>query len=206
LLSLKGYRSTKYYPVAPAGDITQNCRLLGHRNGGPLVSRTVVHAQGNWFTCSQQVCPGDSGGPIVTANGHVVGIVNAIDQPHCGTNVYATTKLLSWLNQHCPRCVVPQQRSVPWTPPPQKPPLHPQQIESQPVLDSIDYEKLADTIVSRHSDKLRGPQGPPGKDAAVLRQDLPSRRFVIVDGGQVIDDKTYAPDQPVVIDIQRLSP
>lgn len=209
LLSLKGYRSTKYYPVAPAGDLTQSCRLLGHRNGGPLVSRTVLHQQGNWFVCSQQVCSGDSGGPIITESGHVVGIVNAIDQPRCGTNVYATTRLLSWLNQHCPKCVAPQHRPAVQIPPPQytQPSPHPPaQFESQPIVGAIDYEKLADAIATRHSDKLRGPPGPAGQDGQVVQQTLPSRRFVIVDGGKVIDDKTYAPGQPVVIDIQRLSP
>lgn len=60
---------------------------------------------------------------------------------------------------------------------------------------------------------FRGPPGPAGRDAEVdvgalankIKADL-SRRFIVVNSatGNVIDDETYAIDEPVVLDLTRL--
>jgi hypothetical protein len=59
-----------------------------------------------------------------------------------------------------------------------------------------------------------GPAGPPGEitdeqvdqivDAVIKR--MPPRRLLIVNGsnGQVIDDETYSPSDPIVLDVQQI--
>lgn len=62
-----------------------------------------------------------------------------------------------------------------------------------------------------------GPQGPPGRDgkdidpaqleellAVIEELKTRSRRVVLIDNGQIIDDESYGPDEPIVLDIRRI--
>lgn len=228
--------------------------LIGCRKGGNKVPRAVSYKGDNWFECSQMVCIGDSGGPIVTPQGRVVGIANSVDHIECGRNVRCTTNVAQWVRQNCPQgyCVLPQYRVTPVAParprvvidPPQYrvEPLAPRPLqeplpdtkpkpEPKPAL-TIDYNKLADVMVARHGDRLRGergPAGPAGQDGAngeagtspsetelraaiaahlqanpLPSPSLPNRRFLIVDGKNIIDDEVYGPDEPVILDVRKL--
>lgn len=80
--------------------------------------------------------------------------------------------------------------------------------EQLALISAAVYQKM------QSDPKFRGPQGLPGEitdsqiqqiKAEVLAS-LPSLRVLLVDGstGTVIDDETYRPGEPLVLDFQRV--
>jgi len=249
VLALRGFAPEHQYHIGE--DPSQGSVLVGCRLGGPRISRAVRHQRGGWFECSADVCDGDSGGPILTAQGRVVGIVNSITSPRCGRKVYATVNVAQWVQNNCPQCIAPQYRVHPvpgrvrFQPPvvveppsyvvePLAPrPLQDPLPEPKPTPAAVDYQRLADVVFAKYGSQLkgeqgeRGPQGLPGTSgeagtspsetelrAAIATylqanplpsQPLPSRRFLIVDGKNIIDDEVYRPDEPVILDVRKLT-
>jgi len=251
VLALRGFAPEHQYHVGK--DPEQGAVLVGCRLGGPRVARSVRHQKGGWYECSEDVCDGDSGGPIVTADGRVVGIVNSITSPRCGREVYATVNVAKWIQNNCPQCIAPQYRVHPvpgrvrFQPPVvvEPPsyvvePLAPRPLQEPlpqptpaPAKTVVDYERLADVVFAKYGRQLKGETGPPGPMgqngangeagtspsetevkaavAAYLQANplpspsLPSRRFLIVDGKNIIDDEVYGPADPVVLDVRKLT-
>lgn len=78
-------------------------------------------------------------------------------------------------------------------------------------ITRTEVEAVVNAWLSANADQLRGPPGPAGHAADLT--DLERRlsdverrpfRMILTSDGQVIDDETYAPGEPVVLDLRRL--
>lgn len=94
----------------------------------------------------------------------------------------------------------------------------------QPVNIQIDYAKVADILFQKYGDQLKGDRGPkgdvgpqggqgpqgkqgePGESADPSKVPSGNRRVIVVNGSDrtVIDDETYGPDEPIVLDVQNI--
>ena len=85
------------------------------------------------------------------------------------------------------------------------------------IRQSIDYDKLAEVVVTKYGDQLKGEKGdtgPAGESApmdeivAAVIAAFPPRRVVVFDSGhsppKKIDDETYKPGEAMVFDVQRI--
>jgi hypothetical protein len=74
-----------------------------------------------------------------------------------------------------------------------------------------DVEAVVNAWLESNADRLRGPAGPPGSsaDLSYLERRLSEVeqrpfRMVLTSDGEIIDDETYAPGEPVVLELKRL--
>ena len=107
---------------------------------------------------------------------------------------------------------VPDQISVQGPPGPQGPPGRDGRSVTQAEVESI-----VNAWLDANRDQLRGPagpQGPPGPSGgsvstAALETRLTSLeqrpfRIILSSDGKIVDDETYKPGEPVVLDLKRL--
>lgn len=112
-------------------------------------------------------------------------------------------------DQQHPARPVPDQISMQGPPGPQGPPGRDGRSVTQ-----AEVEAVVNAWLDANRDQLRGPQGPPGPagssaSTAALETRLTSLeqrpfRIILSSDGKVIDDETYRPGEPVVLDLKRL--
>ena len=81
-------------------------------------------------------------------------------------------------------------------------------------VQQAEVEATVNAWLDANRDALRGPQGEPGRDGSTAdTSGLESRlselerrpfRIIISSEGKIVDDETYEPGQPVVLDLKRL--
>lgn len=268
----------KAYPLAKeASDISETAWIVGFPQGQYLATKTSVldvqTLHDSYYVTNGISWHGTSGGVMLNAKGEAVAIVSAIDRNRGTTtcvNILAATRRFENTEQVQWRCT-PQgcypscqqqpvtsgfrvierggagilgqryERSVEST-------LPPVNFAPPPVETAFDYEKLAEILVTKYGDVLKGREGPPGRsvkkeeieativawldsnreqlrgesgpagrdgesadpsEIAAINQklnELATRpfRIVISSDGKILDDETYAPGEPVVLDLKRL--
>lgn len=86
----------------------------------------------------------------------------------------------------------------------------------------ITVQQVAEYLVTHHADQLRGVQGPAGPGgppgpagpatdvdlqeliARIVELETRKRRVLLVEDGNVLDDESYGPDEPIVLDLKRI--
>jgi len=116
LISTPGFACDKWYRVEDGAVSADRYVVMGHRSNGPLLTRkAMATSDDRWFRSTSTVCTGDSGGPIVTGDGRVVGIVSGVEVKSrgqtCGTHIVTTVNLCRWVRQHCPGVCPPVRQS-----------------------------------------------------------------------------------------------
>lgn len=81
-------------------------------------------------------------------------------------------------------------------------------------VTKAEVEAAVNAWLDANAERLRGPAGPPGRDGRTANVDELERRLsavekrpfrmVLTSDGTIVDDETYAPGEPVVLDLKRL--
>lgn len=181
LLRIPNVTATKYYAIS---DAPQTAYAL--KNSRQI--KSVTYVKDSEFDAPKQICVGDSGSPVLSSDGSIVGILSGFDiqrkRQECSRRFHCHVNLCQWVRNYYPQCrsgqcITPQYRVQQIRPPMVRtqppvvidPPLYrveklpeptPTPAPPRPEPQQIDYKKLADYLVAYHADVLRGPKGDPG--------------------------------------------
>lgn len=191
----------------PAKRRTQYARYRA-RSGFVPAETIVSFVQSQYGGCPGGVCP--------------IRVRPQIQQPMIGIGLPLGPPRIVDTIERIPQPYViqsPQRNSLPQNVTPQRDCVG---VSGPPGRDGrsvtkAEVEAAVNAWLDSNADRLRGPAGPPGRDghagsSADLSHlerrlsDVEQRpfRMVLTSDGKIIDDETYAPGEPVVLDLKRL--